>query len=78
MMNVFAKWGFTNDYGYANEENAKIEWFETEEKANEWKEKMKKGNGGYFKLWTIKKGNYEEYKRMKELEKELEELKKKF
>lgn len=78
MMKVFAKWGFTDHNGYAYKEDAKIEWFETEEKANEWKENMKKRNGGYFKLWGIKEGDYEEYKRMKELEKELEELKKKF
>lgn len=78
MKKVFVKWGFTDDYGYAKEENARVEWFETMEQAEEFIANKKARNGGYFKLWKVAEGNKAEFDRMAELRKELLELEKKF
>ena len=78
MKKVFVKWGFTDDYGYAKEENARVEWFDTMEQAEEFITNKKKGNGGYFKLWKVAEGDHNRYLRMEELKKELEELRKEF
>jgi hypothetical protein len=78
MTKVFVKWGFTDDYGYAHEERAKMEWFDTMEDAEAFITKMKKGNGGYFKLWKVAEGNYEDYEKMNKLYEEYLELKKIF
>lgn len=78
MKKVFVKWGYTDDYGWAEEADAKVEWFEAEEEAQAFVDKMIAGNGGYFKLWKIKAANYEDYERMLELSKELAKLKKMF
>lgn len=72
------KWGFTDDYGCAYEEDAKIDWFNTDEEVRKWKEDKIKHNGGYFKLFTVKKADYNKYLKMIELEKKLAELKKEF
>jgi hypothetical protein len=78
MTKVFVKWSFTDDYGRACEEDAKLEWFDTEENAEAFVNKMKQGNGGYFKLWKIAMGDYHAYKRMIALYEEYLELKKNF
>jgi hypothetical protein len=77
-MMIFVKWGFTDDYGSAKESNAFFDWFETMEMAEEFIAKKKDRNGGYFKLWKVAEGDHEEFLRMVELKKELEELTKKF
>lgn len=78
MKNVFVKWGFTDDYGRAHEERARVEWFEDMKQAEEFIANKRAGNGGYFKLWKVAEGDYNEYLRMVELEKELADLRKKF
>lgn len=78
MKNVFVKWGFTDDYGFAKEANARVEWFATMEQAEEFIDQKKKGNGGYFKLWKVAEGDYNKYLRMVEIEEELAELKQMF
>lgn len=78
MKKVYVKWGFTDDYGIAYEEDADYNWFETKEEAEEFVAKMREGNGGYFELWNLAEGDYEEFLRIKELEKELARLKKLF
>lgn len=78
MKKVFVKWGFTNDYGYAKEENAYIEWFDTMEEAEAFVQYKKKGNGGYFCLWKVAEGNTEDFERMEKLYKEYMKLKEMF
>jgi hypothetical protein len=78
MIKIFVKWSFTDDYGYADEDRAKVQWFDTIEDAEAFVTKMKRGNGGYFKLWKIAEGNYEEYERMNKLYEEYLALKKVF
>jgi hypothetical protein len=78
MKKVFVKWDFTDEYGRAREAEAMFEWFETMEQANEFITEKRKGNGGYFILWKVEEGDYNEFLRMRELRKELEELKNKF
>lgn len=78
MKKVYVKWGFTDDYGIAYEEDASYNWFETKEEAEEFIAKMRKGNGVYFELWNLAEGDYEEFLRIAELEKELARLKKLF
>ena len=51
---------------------------ETQEQADEFVAKMRKGNGGYFKLWKIAEGDFAKYLRMHELMVEVENLKKEF
>jgi hypothetical protein len=48
------------------------------EQADEFIAKKKQGNGGYFKLWKVAEGDYNEFLRIAELRKELYELEKKF
>lgn len=78
MAKVFVKWGYTDDYGYAKEEYANMQWFNTIEEAEAFVTQMKRGNGGYFKLWKISEGNYEDYERMNRLYEEYLKLKKNF
>ena len=78
MKKVYVKWGFTDDYGRAYKEDANYNWFETKEEAEEFVSKMREGNGGYFELWNLAEGDYEEFLRITELEKELARLKKLF
>jgi hypothetical protein len=78
MKKVFVKWDFTDEYGRAREAEAMFEWFETMEQANEFITEKRKGNRGYFILWKVEEGDYNEFLRMRELRKELEELKNKF
>ena len=78
MNRFYVKWGFTDDYGRAYKENAYFDWFETQEEAKEFIAKKYMGNGSYFKLWDLAAGDYNKFLRMRELEKELAELKKEF
>lgn len=78
MKEFYVKWGFTDDYGRVYEEDAYFDWFETKEEAEEFVAKMREGNGGYFKLWKLVKGDYTKFLRIIKLEKELTELKKNF
>lgn len=78
MTKVFVKWGFTDDYGRAYEEDARMEWFDTPEEAEAFVEQKKQGNGGYFKLWKIAAGDYNTYQRMVTLYEEYAKLKKLF
>ena len=78
MKEIFIKWGFTDEYGRADEDNARYEWVETMEQADEFIANKKARNGGYFKLWKVAKGNKAEFDRMVELRKELLKLEKKF
>lgn len=78
MKKVFVKWGFTDDYGRAHEEQARMEWFENIEQAEEFVADKKAHNGGYFKLWKIAYGDYNEFLRLVKLEIELADLRKKF
>lgn len=78
MTRTFVKYGWTDEYGFAREERAVIEWFDNEELANQWIAEMKKNNGGYFKIWKVGQGNYNHYLEMIELKKRLKELEKEF
>lgn len=78
MKKIFVKWGFADDYGRAYKEDANFDWFETQEQADEFIAKMRKGNGGYFKLWKVAEGDFAKYLRMHELMAEVENLKKEF
>ena len=78
MKKVYVKWGFTDDYGRACEKDAVLHWFETEEQAEQFIAKMRSGNGGYFKLWKMTKGDYDKYLRLQQLLVEVEQLKKEF
>lgn len=78
MTKVFVKWGFTDDYGRAYEADARMEWFDTPEDAEAFVNKMRQGNGGYFKLWKMAKGDYHAYQRMIALYEGYLELKKNF
>ena len=77
-MKIYVKWGFTDDYGRISEEDAKFDWFETQEQANEFIAKMQNDNGGYFKWWKVAEGDFAKYQRMQELLIEIENLKKIF
>ena len=48
------------------------------EEANEWVAMKKKENGNWVRVVKIAEGNFEDYERMVEIEKELEVLKEKF
>lgn len=74
----YVKWGFTDDYGRAYPEDAHFDWFETQEQADEFIEKKRKGNGGYFKLWKVAEGDFTLYQLMCELMAEVEKIKKEF
>lgn len=76
MMNYFVTYCYTDDYGRALD--TQIKWFDTMEEAEEWTAEKKRCNGGYFKPYKIEEGNYNDYLRMVELEKELMELRKWF
>lgn len=78
MMKVYVKWDFTDDYGWADPNNAIFNWFETKEEAEEFVTDKRKGNGGYFKLWKVAEGDYAAYLRIAELRKEIAELEKLF
>ena len=75
---IYVKWGFTDDYGRAYKEDANFDWFETQEQADEFIEKMKRGNGGYFKLWKVAEGDFNQCLRMHELMAEVAKIKKEF
>ena len=75
---IYVKWGFTDDYGRAYKEDAHFDWFETQEQAEEFIAKKRKGNGGYFKLWKVAEGDFAKYQLMCELMVEVENLKKEF
>lgn len=78
MKKIYVKWGFTDDYGRAYPEDAHFDWFETQEQADEFIEKKREGNGGYFKLWKVAEGDFDKYLRMHKLMAEVENLKKEF
>lgn len=78
MKKFYVKWGFTDGYGKVYEEDAEFDWFETQEQANEFIAKMKRGNGNDFKLWKVAEGNFANYLRIHELLLEVEHLKKEF
>lgn len=78
MKKIYVKWGFTDDYGRAHKEDARFEWFETQEQADKFIEKKKEDNGGYFKLWKVAEGDFNQYLRMRELMVEVEIIKKEF
>lgn len=78
MKKVYVKWGFTDDYGRAHPEDASLDWFETQEQADAFIEKMRRGNGGYFKVWKVAEGDFAKYLRMHELMVEVAKLKKEF
>lgn len=78
MKKFYVKWGFTDDYGRAYKEDAHFDWFETQEQADEFIEKKQEGNGGYFKLWKVAEGDFNQYQRMLELVAEAAEIKKEF
>ena len=77
-MMYFVKWAFTDDYGRVNKMTENIQWFENEEKANEYKAYMEKGNGAYFVVLNEGEGNYNEYEEMVECFRRYKELKAKF
>lgn len=64
MLKFYVKWDFTDFEGRAYEDYARFDWFDSEEEAKAFVDKKKKGNGGYFKLWKIGKGDYEVYEKM--------------
>lgn len=78
MKKFYVKWGLTDYYGGACEEHAIFDWFETQEQADEFIAKKKRGNGSYFKLWKVAEGNFDNYLRINELLVEIEHLKKEF
>ena len=76
MKKIYVKWGWTDDYGRIT--YLHYDWFETMEEANEWVAMKKKENGNWVRVVKIAEGNFEDYERMVEIEKELEVLKEKF
>ena len=78
MKKIFVKWDYNDEYGYAKEANASFKWFDTMEEANAFVANEKESNGGYFRLWKIAEGDFEEYEKMVALRKALKELEKKF
>jgi hypothetical protein len=77
MKNVFVKWCWNDSYGCA-EQKVRYEWFENEEQANEWIADKIKHNGGYFRLYKVAQGDYNEFQKIEILEQQLKELKEKF
>lgn len=75
---IYVKWGFTDDYGRAYPQDARFDWFETQEQANEFITKKRQGNGGYFKLWKVAEGDFDKYQLMCKLMAEAENLKREF
>ena len=78
MKRIFVKWGFTNDYGTAYEDNAKFDWFETKEQADDFIARKRAFCGAYFQLWKVAEGDYANYKHMLKLLDEIEQLKQEF
>ena len=78
MMKIYVKWDFTDDYGWANPNDAIFNWFETKEEAEEFIAGKRKGNGGYFKVWKVAEGNKDNYDRMVAALKVYNELKNEF
>ena len=78
MKRIFVKWGFTDDYGKAIEENASFDWFETKEQADDFIARKRAFCGAYFKLWKVADGDYAKYKHMLKLLDEIEQLKQEF
>ena len=76
--NFFVKWGFTDDYGRAKEENVYFNSFATQDQANEFIAKKKELNGAYFQLWKVAEGDYIKYQHMLKLLDEIEQLKQEF
>ena len=73
-MKVYVKWDYTDDYGRAYEDEATYKWFDSKNEADAWMAEMRKGNGGYFKVFKVAEGDYNKFLRMEELKKELAEL----
>ena len=78
MKRIFVKWGFTDDYGKAKEENASVYWFETKEQADDFIAEKKERCGAYFRLWKVAEGDYTKYQHMLKLLDEIEQLKQEF
>ena len=78
MKKIYVKCGFTDDYGRAYKEDAHFDCFETQEQADEFIAKKRRGNGGYFKLWKVAEGDFAKYLRIHKLMVEVENLKKEF
>ena len=78
MKKIYVKWDFTDDYGRAHPEDARFDWFETQKQADEFIAKMKRGNGGYFKLWKVAEGDFALYVLMHKLMGVIAKIKKEF
>ena len=78
MKKFYVKWAYTDDYGRAYEKDARFDWFETKEEADEFVTIKKRDNGSYFKVWKVAEGDFANYLRINELLVELEHLKKEF
>ena len=78
MKRIFVKWGFTDDYGKAKEENASFDWFETKDQADDFIARKRAFCGAYFQLWKVAEGDYAKYKHMLKLLDEIEQLKQEF
>lgn len=74
MNKTYIIWGNTDDYGRVA--STYYEWFENEEIAKEKFENSK--NDKWVKAIKISNGNYNNYLRLLELEKEIEKLRKEF
>lgn len=75
---IFVKWGLTDDYGRAKEENAYFNWFETQEQADKFIAKKKELNDAYFYLWKVAEGDFTKYQYLLDLLNEIEQLKQEF
>lgn len=78
MKKIFVQWGYTDDYGRACRSDASRTVFNTIEEAKDFIAAMRKGNGGYFKIWEVTEGDYDLYERIDTLYKEYLELKNRF
>ena len=74
---VYVKWAYTDERGNVTADHD--EWFATQKEAEAWIKEMKRGNGGYFQVIRyLTHADFLEYVRMKQLETELERLRKIF
>ena len=78
MKRIFVKWGFTDDYGRAKEEEASFDWFETKEQADDFIARQRAFCGAYFQLWKVAENDFTKYQHMLELLTEIEQLKQEF
>lgn len=77
-MKYYVRWGFTDDIGRLPRGYCYIDWFETEELANQFIQDKRKGSGSYFQYKPPRRADYSRYIHYNELLKQVNAMSKEF